>query len=480
MKRALSLVLAVLLAVFLVACGQTPTDESPAESQTPETAPARTAAPAEPVSFYTMGSTFNAGTCFYELLPQQLGYYLVAKTDYATATRCILCSVPGCTHDSESCPAWFPGSGLEGSLFTVGEDVYLYHHAPANLYTGSWEAYRAEHQAPVQDGQKAGLTEEDLTTYSRNCYAEASTPACLYRIAADGSGRERIDFSRQLPNLALSWCDGTALYGSITERSGNTTGYRVSLKNGDVTTFAMMPYEWIIGAQGDRLLVSRTVTDVPLPDPDTEGWDVYTAILQNSTVEFSWLNPNDGTRETVLERPHDGSVDGAADFRGVVGGKLYFMRSGQDPESDGLLAFDSDTGQWLAVCDPLPHAALNLRSVPVACAPDSAERQSRYLRLEGSDVWQGINLCWILDETSGAAFQIKQPLEGNPYQSVVEVRALTDDGRFLLHTAQTDSGVEPLSAYGLVDLRVAYESALIDAEAFLQGSTDYTPVTNAE
>ncbi len=477
MKGLLSLTLAALLAVSLAACGQTPAGESPAASRTPETAPAQTGLPAEPTSFYTMGSTFNTGACFYELLPQQLGYYLVAETDYATATRRILCSVPGCTHDSESCPAWFPGTGLEGSLFTAGEDVYLYHRAPAHLYTGSWEAYRAEYGDSVQGGQAAGLTQEALTAYSRNCYAEASTPACLYRIAADGSGRERIDFSRQLPNLALSWCDGTALYGSITEDSGNTTGYRVSLENGEVTTFAMMPYEQIIGAQGRRLLTSRTVTDVPLPDPDLEGWDVYTAVLQNSKVEFAWLNPDDGTRETVLERPHDGSVDGAADFRGVADGKLYFMRSGQDPEPDGVLAFDAATGQWGEVCVPLPHAALNLRSVPTACAPDSAERQNRYLRLEGSDVWQGINLCWILDSENGTAFQVQQPLTGNPYQSVVEVRALTDDGRFLLHTAQTDSGVEPLSAYGLVDLRVNYESGLIPVEAFLQGSTDYTPVT---
>lgn len=477
MKRLLSRMLAATLALSLAACGQAPADESQAAPQTPETAPAQSAALSEPTSFYTTGSTFNTGTCFYELLPQQLGYYLVAKTDYATATRRILCSVPGCTHDSESCPAWFPGTGLEGSLFAAGEDVYLYHRAPTDLYTGSWEAYRAEQGASVPEEQKAGLTEEDLTTYYRNGYAEASTPACLYRIAADGSGRERIDFSRQLPNLALSWCDGTALYGSITEHSGNTTGYRVSLTNGEVTTFAMMPYEWIVGAQGDRLLTSRTVTDVPLPDPDTEGWDVYTAVLQSSTVEFAWLDPTDGARETVLERPHDGSVDGAADFRGVADGKLYFMRSGQDPEGDGLLAFDPAAGQWLEVCVPLPHAALDLRSVPAACAPDSAERQSRYLRLEGSDVWQGINLCWILDGKSGATFQIQQPLEGNPHQSVVEVRALTDDGRFLLHTAQKDSGVEPLSAYGLVDLRVTYDSGLIPVDAFLQGSADYTPVT---
>ena len=41
---------------------------------------------------------------------------------------------------------------------------------------------------------------------------------------------------------------------------------------------------------------------------------------------------------------------------------------------------------------------------------------------------------------------------------------LTDDGRFLLCVGRSDDFYD-------------YHYALVDAEAFLQGSTDYTPVT---
>ena len=34
---------------------------------------------------------------------------LLLKTDYATAAQTVACTVPGCTHDSADCPAWFPG-----------------------------------------------------------------------------------------------------------------------------------------------------------------------------------------------------------------------------------------------------------------------------------------------------------------------------------------------------------------------------------
>ena len=84
---------------------------------------------------------------------------------------------------------------------------------------------------------------------------------------------------------------------------GNSTGYRISLADGSVTTFPLQQQEEILGAEGTRLLTSHTVTEIPLPDYNAEGWDAYRAVLQNATVEYDWLDPATGARTKVLERP---------------------------------------------------------------------------------------------------------------------------------------------------------------------------------
>ena len=201
MKRFASFGLTAVLALTLAACAAAPRTPEPETARTPETATAETAA--EPSGFYRTGTTFNTGARFYSLQPHSPGYVLVTETDYAAASCRVLCSIPGCAHDSPDCPAWFPGTGLEYSLFTAGEDVYLYHSTPALAYDGSWEQYRAEMVEPALE-EPNGHTEEELIRYYRNCYREAVTPACLYRIREGGMTRETIGLSRQIPNIGLS------------------------------------------------------------------------------------------------------------------------------------------------------------------------------------------------------------------------------------------------------------------------------------
>ncbi|UWP67340.1 hypothetical protein [Subdoligranulum variabile] len=476
MKHLVSFGLTAVLVLSLTACAAPPRTPAPETARTPETATAETAA--EPSGFYRTGSTFNTGACFYSLQPHSPGYFLVTETDYATASRRALCSIPGCAHDSSDCPAWFPGTGLEYSLFTAGEDVYLYHSTPAMAYDGSWEQYRAEVVEPALENP-GGHTEEELIRYYQNCYREAVTPACLYRIGEGGAVRETIELSRQIPNIGFSWCDGVALYGEYSGQNGDTEGYRISLADGQVTTFPMMANELIRGAEKDRLLTSRIVTDAPLPDPAMVGWDIYEAAMQNTVVEFDWLNPSTGTRSKVLEQPGDGTADGTAAFRGLANGMLYFVNYGED-EQAAVRALDSATGQWQTVLQTLPDPAAQLRSEPTAALPEAAESQARYLRLDGSDVWQGLNLGWILDSESGELHTVSQKVEGALYETAVMPLALTDDGRFLLCTAQKDSGEEPISAYGITDLRVEDCYSLQPVEDFLQGRTNYTPVTMPE
>lgn len=472
MKRLISFALAGLLALCLAACGgQDAVSSAPQAAQTSETAPAE-AAPAS-AAFFALGSgdtaDFNTGDVWYSLQPH-LGYTLIMKTDYAAATRRVLCSVPGCTHDSESCPAWLPGRGQSVQLFTVGDTVYAYHGVPTMRYQGSWEDYYAESVAPrlAQPPEElAGMTEEEIVAFYRNRYAEASAPAGFYVIEGDGASRRNIQTSQDLINVTVGWCDGTALYGyALSEPPvGNSTGYRISLADGAVTTFALQQQEQILGAQGHNLLTSRTVTAAPQPDYNAEGWDAYDAVLQTATVEYDWLDPATGARSKVLETPHDRTGFGTEAFHGLCNGKLYFEDFTPLEEGgsrDALCVLDAATGQWQDLLRPIPDPSMHMPRATVAGLPDIAAQQGRYLWITGSDNVNGENRAWVLDTQTGTLTTVGQTMEEYMLPNyAVQLMAQTDDGRFLLETGEGEDGPH---------------YALMAIDAFLQGSTDYTPV----
>ena len=473
MKKLFSLGLAAAMTLSLAACA--PKEESPAVPETTATAEVAAVEAAVPAGkFYTVGADFNTGDAWYSL-EAHLGYCLLTKTDYAAATRRVLCSVPGCAHDSESCPAWLPGRGTSLEIFTVGDTVYVYHPVPTMNYQGSWDNYYAEVVEPKLQERPAGLenlTEEELVAYYKNIYAEASAPTGFYCIEGNGASRKNVETSQNLPQGILRWCDGTALYGQSVDGTNGSTpkGCRVDLADGSVTTFPMMQEENIVGAQGTKLLTTHPVTDAPLPNPNEVGWEVYWDLLQKATMEYDWLDPVTGERSKVLERPHDGSTFGNMDFFGLRNGKLYFEDWTPLEEGGGqrnaYCAYDATTGQWADLLRPIPNESMWLPNVTVAALPDCAEQQGRYLWFSGSDNVSLENLTWVLDTQSGALTKLEQKMEGKNVSALaVRAAAFTDDGRFLLQTGEDENG----DTY-----------ALIDAEAFLQGSTDYTPVTPAQ
>lgn len=475
MKKLFSLGLAAALALSLAACA--PKEEALAVPETSATAEvaAVEAAPAAG-EFYTVSNGyypngFNAGDAWYSL-EAHLGYCLLTKTDYAAATRRVLCSVPGCTHDSESCPAWLPGKGTTAQLFVAGDNVYVYHKVSTMHYEGGWDNYYAEVVEPKLQERPAGLenlTEEELVAYYKNIYAEASAPTGFYCIEGNGASRKNVETSQNLPQGIIRWCDGTALYGQSVDGTNGSTpkGCRVDLADGSVTTFPMMQEENIVGARGTKLLTTHPVTDAPLPNPNEVGWEVYWDLLQKATMEYDWLDPVTGERSKVLECPHDGSTFGNADFFGLLDGKLYFEDWTPLEEGGGqrnaYCAYDATTGQWADLLRPIPNESMWLPNVTVAALPDCAEQQGRYLWFSGSDNVSLENLTWVLDTQSGALTKLEQKMVGENVSALaVRAAAFTDDGRFLLQTGKDENG----DTY-----------ALIDAEAFLQGSTDYTPIT---
>lgn len=478
MKRLFSISLAAALTLSLAGCAAASAAPAvPETTATPETAPTE-AAPAA-AEFYTVsdgysyGNTgFNAGDAWYSL-DYRLGYALVTRTDYATATRQVLCSVPGCTHDSESCPAWVPGRGTGLEIFTAGDKVYVYHPVVTMHYEGSWEDFYAEVVEPKLQQRPDGLedlTEEEVVAYYKNLYAERSAPTGFYCIEGNGASRQNVETSQNLPQGIVYWCDGTALYGqSVAGTNGDTpTGCRVALADGSVTTFPMLQEENILGAQGSRLLTAHPVTDGPLPDPNDVGWEVYRGLLQNATVEYDWLDPVTGERSKVLERPHDGSTFGTQDFLGLRDGKLYFedwtLLEEGNSQREAFCVYDTATGQQQDLLRPIPDASMQLPYGTVVGLPDLAAQQGQYLWFTGYDL-NGENLAWVLDTRSGTLTAVEQQMAGTqlPHQAVLYA-AQTEDGRFLLKTGETETG---------------YDYGLMEIGAFLQGSTDYTPVTAA-
>ena len=99
--------------------------------------------------------------------------------------------------------------------------------------------------------------------------------------------------------------------------------------------------------------------------------------------------------------------------------------------------------------------------------PDIAEQEGRYLWFVYSGA-NGSQHMQILDRTSGTMYDPPLTTQQVQFQQSKGRLPLTDDGRFLL-CAEQESGA-------FYD----YKYALIDAEAFLQGSTDYTLVTTQE
>lgn len=478
MKRSFSFVLALALGLTLAACGGTG-DTAPAASPdaTAESAAGTAAAEEETAApageFYCIKKSYSTTPCFNTgeacyFLDAHIGYCLVTEIDYATAQQRVLCTVPGCTHDSDACPAYVPGDGRENSLFTAGDTVYVYHPLATMHYEGSWEDYYAEVVEPgwEEDLKASGVSEEELLTWYRARYKEQSAPAGVYAIEEKGAARRDVTFAQDFDQGTLTWCDGVALYGAETNKNSPSVGYRVALADGSVTTFPMQPYEWVAGAWEDRLLTCRLLTDTPLPDAE-ENWDAYQTVLQNAAVEYDWLDPATGERSKIREQAYDSTTAtlGNGDFCGLWNGELYF--EDRTPLEDGAYringyyTYDPATGQRQDLVAPLPNSSMYLRAPGTGCLPGSAEWQGRYLWFNGSSGnYGGDDLLWALDQQTGALTAVQQKVDGAPWP--VHVQALTDDGRFLVNTAAEST---------------AY--ALIDAEAFLQGSTDYTPVTAA-
>ena len=472
MKRLYCAALALLLAGSLAACGGR--DESapsataaPQPAETAETASTEETAalPAVAGELYPILPAddthmwFNTGTRGYQMKWEN-DHGLVMVIDYAAAEQRVLCSVPGCAHDSESCPAYFPGVRQNCQLFVAGDEVYLYKRWEGENLPDTWEEY--EQSMQLTQSQDA----EEERAFQRAYYEQAVKPAGLMVVAADGSAKRYVELSQNLGvDSWLRWCDGAALYGynSGAPGSGGQKLYRVSLVDGTVSALPLRDGEWPSGALGRKLIVERFVTKVPLPN-SAENYEAYDAVTKNGYFYFYLVDPATGERRKLGADP---SCSYDSMFLGQAGGWLYFNITEERDPQWGVVravprAYDPQTGQWKELGGP----EMRTLGVEICALPGTAAWEGRWVWIYGFDDNGSSEGMWVLDRQTGEQYEVAQKVE---MASAVDQRmapaAVTDDGRFLIPVREQEPYTQE------------YDYALIDAEAFLQGSTDYTPVT---
>lgn len=430
MKKLIPLILTA--ALTLAACASA-SDETPLTTPTPvPEAPEPTSTPAPATTdFYPLESyttAFNTGDAYYELVPYP-GHALLLKTDYATAAQTVCCTMPNCAHDSEACPAYFPGRARRYTVFTAGDTLYVYH----TLFfrnTQTWEEYFDEYGKPQlehPDQSFEGLTADEITADFYGRWTEQTTPPCLYTVHP-GGGKVRTDLPEEVRDYVMTYCDGAAVYGAAWNDENGTTaiGCRISLADGAVQTFPLLTQEQFLDVCGDALVTSHIVTDAPLPT-DREQ---YQAAIQSAETEYDLYDPNDGTRTRLAAYPYDTSA-----LLGVYGGKAYFEKRQPIPyaayEPVAVETLDIATGTTETIWTPEQGA----QELPLGDA------EGHSLRMSESDV-----------------------IVGQRTSLPVGFRAAAADGRWLVTTGKDET-----------TNRENY--ALVEPEQFMAGSAEQETVT---
>ena len=425
MKKILPLALALALAAC--AAPAQPAPEAPAPSPAPVTVGRLFTVPR------TTGTSlgWNTGTACYELAQSAADYdrsARVLKTDYATGRQEPVCKVPGCTHDSERCPAWLP-NWERHSLLVLGEEVFLLYtgFSPAEreaLYGRPWEEYWATaYDSIVESGALDAIADMDAYKESvRADYALGRSPGYLDKISADGAARSRVftlSDARSWNAVDFQWCDGAALYGVQVDpyQQLATALVRLDLATGEAQDCPLLDNEQVVGVEGSRFVTVRYVSDEPL-DPNADP-ELYNARMQNATAEFGLLTFPTGEREVLFREPNDRTVF-LNGFLGVRDGVLYFEKN--NAAGDGLQIVARDlSGAARVVTEDFPSQDLWVRGDRIdILLPVGGSDPLRWLLLENLDGQR-----YVLNVESGE-------WQALPGQAVPV--AQTADGRWMVGT----------------------------------------------
>ena len=473
--------LAALALAALTACAA-PADTLPADTaNTTETAAtAGTAAEdaAQPAGF-TVGQLaeipstcggywgWNTGDAYYEIArlydendPNSM-HALLLKTDYATARQTVLCNVPGCTHDSASCPAWLDDWGRV-NLVVLNDTVYLSYTGLEDTMT--WDEVEKQCRSDFEQGYAGDFTDEEAyIDYCRHNYELDCRPSTIEKLNEDLTARETVlTFDPAvLGNATFGYCDENALYACTFAEDSTSSILRLDLATGEWSSIPLSLGENVRGVSGRRFLTARLLTDAPLPD--FSDYEAYDAAIQNARTEFCWLDPATLQREPICETP---VIDHSVVFVKAYKGRIYLQDDPQPVQDYGtkfsLSSYGTD-GQRQVLIPEMP-TNLYLPGTDNGFMPVFSGKQRSWIWAQDYNSSPEIN--YLVDLDTGEMHTITQTQYRDGMNMGVSLMAQTNDGRWLVGYKPHSDTHNDRCDYGF-----------IDPQAFMQGSTAYTPVT---
>ena len=299
---------------------------------------------------------------------------------------------------------------------------------------------------------------DDISAFTvRDDTAWLVTGTGVLQIPLDGGAGTFRELDAPLSSFSFSAADEYALYGFS---FAQPLGYRLDLQSGQFTRFSLpVQTEWVRAVGEDRFLLSRLLTQAPLPDMHNQN-ERYFAAIQSATREYDWFDPATGELEKIWSEPYYGVLqeDGTQQersFLGKAGGRLYFRNVHVLRQGPG---------------------AERLGEEVMSCTLAGEDWQTVFSLPEGApDPWPlcdaAMEMRWITVQQPGENLQVYDLTDGTWHTAGAfpvgfgMPQAFTDDGRVLVQTGEFWTG-ETYKA----------TCTLMKAEDYLSGSTAGTPI----
>ena len=238
---------------------------------------------------------------------------------------------------------------------------------------------------------------------------------------------------------------------------------RLDWQTGEVTTWsASIPQiSEILGVTGNKVVLTRIVSDMPLPTDN----EMYEAVLQNSLMEYDLYDVSSNTLEKLFDEPYYPEGGGSRkSYLGYRGDMLYFDQSRPDGDdiTKVLWGYDCSAGTLQELYAEKSTGCMGGYSTPQGFTRSGQleflflQSTSDTLHIYNAADGQVYNVPYhdpTLDAAYGNAENYGRPI------------AVTGDGRVLVTDGYVQRDGYPVDAYGLIDL-----------DDYLAGSTDYQPV----